>query len=141
MRDSVYISLLALLMLISSPVVEACSCFTLEGRISTAEGALKSARYVVHVRVIAVTEDGRAQLQVLESFKGPPAGDQFEAIPGSSVCGSARFSIGEVALVTSFDGTVSTCDKYPAVDSLLKAFRKAALLDAPNKSLERGRDR
>lgn len=119
--------LLALLLLLAlSPDGNACSCFPPELRAKTAQEALQSARLAVYGRVVEVGASGKAKVLVLESFKGPAVGSVIEANPDSGRCGAPPFSVGEEALVLSFEETVTACDKHPPEHFLLQAFRSNA---------------
>lgn len=101
----------------------ACSCFPPEVQAKTAQEALQKAQVAVYGRVLAVDAGGKAQVLVLESFKGPRAGTTFEAAPGSGTCDTPTFSAGEEALLLSFTAPLTACDKLPPDHYLLDAFR------------------
>jgi len=118
--------LVSLLLLALSPDGSACSCFPPELRAKTAQDALQSARLAIYGRVVEVGASGTAKVLVLESFKGPATGSLIEASPDLGRCGAPPFSVGEEALVLSFDETVTACDRHPPEHFLLKAFRSNA---------------
>jgi hypothetical protein len=118
--------LISLLLLALSPDGSACSCFPPELRAKTAEDALQSSRLAVYGRVVEVDAGGKAKVLVLESFKGPAIGSVIEASPDTGQCAGATFSVGEEALVLSFDESVTACNKHPPGHFLLEGFRSNA---------------
>ncbi len=88
--------------------------------------SLAQAKYAVHARVIRIGADGKATLQVLDSFKGPQAASTFEITPTEHQCGKIIFSEGEKAFVISFGEPETYCSKYAPEPFMLDAFRKAA---------------
>jgi len=116
----------ALLLLASAAGAVACDCFPPELRAKTAQDALQSARLAVYGRVIELDAGGKARLLVLESFKGPAGGSIIEALPDPAKCAASAFSLGEEALVLSFQESVTACDKHPREHYLLDAFRSNA---------------
>ncbi len=86
-----------------------------------------SATFAVYARVVAVAPNGEGTLRVIESFKGPPKNSELKIPAHSEYCNTLRFSVGEEALVTAFDGIVSGCDKYASPEPfVLEAYRRAA---------------
>jgi hypothetical protein len=118
--------LVSLLLLALSTGASACDCFPPELRAKTAADALQSARLAVFGRVVEVDASGKARVLVLESFKGPAVGSVIEASPDSGQCAGASFSVGEEALVLSFDEAVTACNKHPPAHFLLEGFRSNA---------------
>ncbi|MBX3619218.1 MAG: hypothetical protein KF891_04405 [Rhizobacter sp.] len=114
---------LLLLLWVHSPAWAACSCFPPEVQARTAQEALQKAQVAVYGRVLAVGADGRAQVLVLESFKGPHTGSTFEAGPGTGSCETPSFTAGEETLLLSFTPPPTACDKLPRDHYLLDAFR------------------
>ena len=84
------------------------------------------AKVAVYGRVADVTASGKAQVLVLESFKGPAVGSTIEATPDPAQCPTARFVVGEEVLVLAFQDTATTCDKRPPDHYLVETFRLIA---------------
>lgn len=118
--------LASLLLLALSRDSSACSCFPPEARAKTAQEALQKSQLAVYGRVLAVDAGGQARVLVLESFKGPARGAVIEAGPNSGQCEAAPFTVGEEALVLSFDASVTACNKYAPGHFLLEGFRANA---------------
>ena len=120
-------TLLALLLLLTlSANASACSCFPPEVRAKTAQEALQKSRLAVYGRVLEVDASGKARVLVLESFKGPAGGTVIDAGPKSAPCDASPFTVGEEALVLSFDDTVTACNKYAPDNFMLEEFRSDA---------------
>jgi len=115
-----------LAMLALSTDANACDCFPPELRARAAQDALQSARLAVYGRVLEVAANGQAKLLVLESFKGPGSGSAVQVMPGSGQCTALPFSVGEEALILSFDATATACDKHPPEYFMLEFFRASA---------------
>lgn len=118
--------LVSLLLLVLSTDASACGCFSSEARAKTAQEALQLARVAVYGRVVEVGSNGIAKVLVLESFKGYASGSTFEALPATSQCKTAPFSVKEEALFLSFGEAVTACDKHPPEHYLLEVFRAKA---------------
>src|SRR5262245_27991163 len=118
--------LITLLLAAGAPAATPCDCFPPELRLKTAQDALELAQLAVYGRVVEVAASGRAKVLVLESYKGPPVQTTIEAILDPAQCPSARFTPGEEALVLSFQGTVTACDKRAPDHYLVEAFRTIA---------------
>jgi hypothetical protein len=119
-------TLFATVLLATSIGASPCDCFPLELRIKTAQDALQQAHLAVYGRVVEVAASGRATLLVLESYKGPAVQSTIEAILDPAQCPGARFSLGEEALMLSFQDTTTACDKRPPDHYLVEAFRTIA---------------
>ena len=120
-------TLLALLLLLTLPADgSACSCFPPELRAKTAQEALEKAQLAVYGRVLEVDASGKARVLVLESFKGQARGAVIEAGPNSGPCVASAFTVGEEALLLSFDAAVTACNKYPPDNFMLEEFRSDA---------------
>lgn len=116
---------LALLLALSFDA-SACSCFPPELRAKTAQDALATARVAIYGRVTEVDSNGNAKVLVLESFKGAASETVLEARPDPAQCPGQSFSVGEEALVLTFDDTVTACHKQAPGHYLLDAFRANA---------------
>jgi hypothetical protein len=119
-------AVIAFLLLLLAQAGLACDCHTAKMRAEEAQKSLADAEYAVHAHVVRVEPNGKATLQVLESFKGPSMGSTIEITPKEHQCGKVRFSVGEKIFVISFHEPVTTCSKYAPEAFLLKSFRKAS---------------
>jgi len=119
-------SLVAVLLLATSPIGNACDCFPPELRVKTAQDALQLAKFAVYGRVADITASGKAHVLVLESFKGPAVGSTIDAMPDPAQCPGARFVAGEEVLVLAFQDVATTCDKRPPDHYLVETFRLIA---------------
>ena len=101
-----------------------CNCFPPEVQEKTAREALDKARVAVYGRVIEVDPaTGRAQLQVLESFKGPATNVVLPLLPATAACLASSVRVGDERLLLAFDEPASACDTHPPEHYLLAAFR------------------
>ena len=113
----------ALLLLVASTGVGACDCFPAELRVKTAQETLLLAKIAVYGRVTDVASSGKANVLVLESFKGPTVGSTVKAAPDLAQCPGAAFAAGEEVLVLSFQDAATTCDKRPPDHYLVETLR------------------
>ncbi len=118
--------LATLLLLAMSAAAGACSCFPPELRAKTAQEALQKSLLAVYGRVVEVDADGKANILVLESFKGPAVGAVIEAGPNTGQCAASPFTVGEEALLLAFDEAVTACNKYAPDNFMLEEFRSDA---------------
>ena len=100
-----------------------CSCYSPEMREKAARDSLEQARTAVFGRVSAVDRNGAVRVEVLESFKGPPAGAVIVLAPGNGACATPTPREGDETLVLSFQETMSTCEAYDRDHFLLEEFR------------------
>ncbi|HET7526694.1 MAG TPA: hypothetical protein VFK10_12190 [Burkholderiaceae bacterium] len=114
------------MLLLAAHGANGCDCFPPELQMKTARDALQQARLAVYGRVVEVSASGKAKVLVLESFKGPPAQSTIEAELDPAQCPAARFTLGEEALVLSFQDTVTACDKRAPDHYLVPVFRTIA---------------
>ena len=112
-----------LLLLVASTGAGACDCFPAELRVKTAQETLLLAKIAVYGRVTDVASSGKANVLVLESFKGPTVGSTVTAAPDLAQCPSAAFVAGEEVLVLSFQDAATTCDKRPPDHYLVETLR------------------
>lgn len=117
--------------LVLCSAASACSCFPPELRLKTAQDALQGARVVVYGKVVDVEPGGKARVLVLESFKGPAPGAVIEMQADTGKCGAPSSTVGEEALVLSFDDAVTACHKHPPGHYLLESFREIATKAKP----------
>ena len=118
--------LISLLLAVLSAEVIACSCFPPEVRAKTVQEALQKSQLAVYGRVLEVDASGKAKVLVVESFKGPAGGTVIDAGPKSGPCDASPFTVGEEALVLSFDEAVTACNKYAPDNFMLEEFRSNA---------------
>ncbi len=117
----------ALLWLAASASPFACDCFSPAQRLKASEDALAKAQIAVVGRVVEVSASGIAKVQVLESFKGPAPGTEFEARQDFGLCTGANkrptFTAGEETFILSFNAATTACDKLATNNFLLEGFR------------------